>query len=36
MFLHICLIFLAVGLVLIPFYSDTAIERLIEKMGSLR
>ncbi len=33
MFLHICLISLAVGLVLVPFYSDRALEKLIEKIG---
>ncbi len=36
MFLYICLIFLAVGLVLSPFFSDTAIEKLIERIGSVK
>lgn len=36
MLLYSCLIFSAVGFVLIPFYSDTAMERLIERIGSIK
>lgn len=33
MFLEGCLIFLAVGFVLMPYYSDRAIENWVERNG---